>query len=83
MEGAAFEDKRGLSIWDVFSRIPNMVSNGDTPDITPRLITGTCLTRCRYRTDFDTQKRIIKDSGRWYRELIRSGLVKPLEPGVS
>lgn len=33
IEGAAFEDGRGLSIWDVFSRIPGRIHNGDTPDI--------------------------------------------------
>lgn len=32
VEGAAFEDGRGASIWDVFSRIPEKIKNGDTPD---------------------------------------------------
>jgi beta-glucosidase len=33
IEGAAFEDGKGASIWDVFSRIPGRILNGDTPDI--------------------------------------------------
>lgn len=34
VEGAAFEDGRGPSIWDVFSRIPDKIKNGDIPDTT-------------------------------------------------
>lgn len=34
VEGAAFEDGRGLSIWDVFSRIPGKIRGGETPDVT-------------------------------------------------
>lgn len=33
VEGAANEDGRGPSIWDVFSRTPGKVKNGDTGDI--------------------------------------------------
>lgn len=33
VEGAAFEDGRGPSIWDVFSRIPGTIKNGDLPDV--------------------------------------------------
>ncbi len=33
IEGAANADGRGKSIWDVFSRIPGQVKNGDTGDI--------------------------------------------------
>ncbi len=32
VEGAAFEDGRGASIWDVFSRMPNTIKNGDLPE---------------------------------------------------
>ncbi|MDM4765196.1 GH1 family beta-glucosidase [Pelomonas sp. SE-A7] len=32
IEGAAFEDGKGESIWDKFSRIPGKVHNGDTLD---------------------------------------------------
>ncbi len=34
VEGAAFEDGRGPSIWDVFSRIPGKIANGTVPDVT-------------------------------------------------
>jgi beta-glucosidase len=33
IEGAADEDGRGLSVWDVFSRTPEKVWNGDTGDV--------------------------------------------------
>lgn len=33
IEGAACEDGKGLSIWDVFSKIPGKIANGDTPEI--------------------------------------------------
>ena len=33
IEGAANEDGRGKSIWDVFSRTPGRVKNGDTGDV--------------------------------------------------
>ncbi len=32
IEGAYNEDGRGLSIWDVFARIPGTIRGGDTPD---------------------------------------------------
>ncbi|XHR30991.1 MAG: GH1 family beta-glucosidase [Chthoniobacteraceae bacterium] len=34
IEGAAFEDGKGESTWDHFSRIPGKICNGDTLDIT-------------------------------------------------
>ena len=34
IEGAAFEDGRGASIWDVFSRIPGKIVGGGIPDTT-------------------------------------------------
>lgn len=33
IEGAALEDGKGLSIWDVFARIPGKIRNGDTLDV--------------------------------------------------
>ena len=33
IEGAAFEDGRGPSIWDVFSRIPGKIKKGGIPDV--------------------------------------------------
>ncbi|MBQ9348942.1 MAG: family 1 glycosylhydrolase [Oscillibacter sp.] len=38
IEGAAFEDGRGASIWDVFSRLPGTIKNGGIPDVA-------CVTR--------------------------------------
>ncbi|NCV08279.1 MAG: glycosyl hydrolase family protein, partial [Actinobacteria bacterium] len=33
IEGAAFEDGRGLSIWDTFCKTPGKVANADTGDV--------------------------------------------------
>jgi beta-glucosidase len=33
IEGAAFEDGKGESVWDRFARMPGKVHNGDTPDV--------------------------------------------------
>ncbi len=33
IEGAAFEDNKGPSIWDVFPTIPGKVHNGDSPEV--------------------------------------------------
>lgn len=33
IEGAAFEDGRGASIWDVFSRLPGKIKGGGVPDV--------------------------------------------------
>jgi beta-glucosidase len=33
IEGAAYEDGKGLSVWDMFCKIPGKVNNGDTGDI--------------------------------------------------
>lgn len=33
IEGAAFEDGRGASIWDTFARIPGKIRNGDLPEV--------------------------------------------------
>lgn len=32
IEGAAFEDGRGASVWDTFARIPGKIRNGDLPE---------------------------------------------------
>ncbi|MFM7542943.1 MAG: GH1 family beta-glucosidase [Actinomycetales bacterium] len=49
IEGAAFEDGRGLSIWDTFSRTPGKVANGDTGDVA-------CDHYHRYKEDLDLMK---------------------------
>ncbi len=46
IEGAANEDGRGKSIWDVFCRTPGRVKNGDTGDVA-------CDHYHRYREDID------------------------------
>lgn len=46
IEGAAFEDGRGMSIWDTFCRTPGKVVNGDTGDIA-------CDHYHRYAQDID------------------------------
>ena len=33
IEGAAYEDGKGLSIWDTFCKVPGAVANGDTGDV--------------------------------------------------
>jgi len=33
IEGAAFEDGKGPSVWDTFARVPGKVANGDTLDV--------------------------------------------------
>ena len=33
IEGGAFEDNRGASIWDVFSRLPGKIKNGGIPEV--------------------------------------------------
>ena len=33
IEGGAYEDGRGLSIWDVFAGIPGAIKNGGRPEV--------------------------------------------------
>lgn len=51
IEGGAFEDGRGPSIWDVFSRIPGRIKNGDLPDIA-------CDSYHRYEKDIQLMKQL-------------------------
>ena len=52
VEGAAFEDGRGLSIWDVFARIPGKVRDGQVPDVT-----------CDQYHRYDEDVKLMKDLG--------------------
>lgn len=52
VEGAAFEDGRGLSIWDVFCRIPGKVRTGEVPDVT-----------CDQYHRFEEDIQLMKDMG--------------------
>jgi beta-glucosidase len=51
VEGAAFEDNRGLSIWDAFARVPGVIADGSTPD-------NACDTYHRWEQDFDLLKTL-------------------------
>ncbi len=51
IEGAAFEDGRGLSIWDTFCRIPGAVANGDNGDVA-------CDHYHRYLDDIELMSRL-------------------------
>lgn len=51
IEGAASEDGRGLSIWDVFSKIPGKIVHGDTPEVA-------CDHYHRYRDDVKLVKSL-------------------------
>ena len=51
IEGAAFEDGKGESVWDRFSRIPGKVLNGDTLDVA-------CDHYHRYKEDVCLLKRL-------------------------
>ena len=51
IEGAAYEDGRGLSVWDVFSHTPGKVWDGDTGDVA-------CDHYHRYQEDVAIMKEI-------------------------
>ncbi len=51
VEGAAFEGGRGLSIWDVFARIPGKIRDGQVPDVT-------CDQYHRYEEDIKRMKEL-------------------------
>lgn len=52
IEGAFDEDGKGLNIWDVFSRIPGTIRNGDRPDVA-------CDSYHRWKEDV----KLLKDLG--------------------
>ncbi len=52
IEGAAYEDGKGLSVWDMFSRKKNAIKNGDTGEVA-------CDHYHRYKEDV----KIMKDIG--------------------
>ncbi|KAG9449110.1 hypothetical protein H6P81_009075 [Aristolochia fimbriata] len=54
VEGAAYEDGRGLSIWDTFSRIPGKVLGGGTGDVSADVYH-------RYKEDVQILKRLGTD----------------------
>ena len=58
IEGAAFEDGRGASIWDVFSRLPGAIKHGETPDVC-------CDSYHKYETDIELLKKLGVNSYRF------------------
>lgn len=51
IEGAAFEEGRGMSIWDVYSRIPGTIGDHSTPD-------DACDFYHRFREDIQQVKKM-------------------------
>ncbi|HRF95242.1 MAG TPA: family 1 glycosylhydrolase, partial [Aggregatilineales bacterium] len=51
IEGAAFEDGKGLSVWDVFSHTPNKIWQDETGDVA-------CDHYHRYEDDIALMKQI-------------------------
>ena len=51
IEGGAYEDGRGESIWDAFARQPGKIRNGDTPTVA-------CDSYHRFDTDLDNLKAL-------------------------
>lgn len=52
IEGAAFTDGKGPSVWDAFSRVPGAVKNGDTLDIA-----------CDHYHRFDSDFKLLRSLG--------------------
>lgn len=52
IEGAAFTDGKGESVWDRFSRQPGAVHNGDTLDVS-----------CEHYTRFDADFKLMRSLG--------------------
>ena len=57
-EGAWQEDGKGLSIWDVFSRVPGAIADGTTPD-------STCDMYHSYQKDLSLAKELNMESFRF------------------
>ncbi len=51
IEGAAFEDGKGESVWDRFARVPGAVDNGETLDIA-------CDHYHLYKQDFKLMRKL-------------------------
>ncbi len=51
IEGAAFTDGKGESVWDRFARIPGKIANGDTLDVA-------CEHYHRYQSDFELMRSL-------------------------
>src|ERR1700759_4137537 len=51
IEGAAFEDGKGESVWDRFGKTPGKIHNNDTPTVA-------CDHYHRYKSDFALMKKL-------------------------
>ena len=78
IEGAAFEDGKGLSIWDVFSRQPGRVITGETGDVA-------CDHYHRYREDVALMRELGLGSYRFsisWPRVLPFGSGEPNPPGL-
>lgn len=51
IEGGAYEDGRGPSIWDAFAHLPGRIKNNDVPDVS-------CNSYHLYEKDIEMMKKI-------------------------
>ena len=79
IEGGANEDGRGLSIWDVFSKIPGSIKQGGVPDVA-------CDSYHRYERDVEMLKELGVDSYRFsfsWSRIMPDGIGKVNEAGIA
>lgn len=78
IEGAAFEEGRGMSIWDTFARIPGMIGDGSVPD-------NTCDFYHLFREDIKRMKDMNLDTFRFsfsWSRIFPEGIGKINQKGV-
>ncbi|MDD6449635.1 MAG: family 1 glycosylhydrolase [Lachnospiraceae bacterium] len=79
IEGGANEDGRGLSIWDVFSRIPGSIKHGGVPEVA-------CDSYHRYERDVEMLKELGVNSYRFsfsWSRIMPDGTGKVNEAGIA
>lgn len=78
IEGAAFEEGRGMSVWDTFARIPGMIGDGSVPD-------NTCDFYHLFREDIKRMKDMNLDTFRFsfsWSRIFPEGIGKINQKGV-
>lgn len=78
IEGAAFEEGRGMSVWDTFARIPGMIGDGSVPD-------KTCDFYHLFREDIKRMKEMNLDTFRFsfsWSRIFPEGVGKVNQKGV-
>lgn len=78
VEGAAFEEGRGMSVWDTFARIPGMIGDGSVPD-------NTCDFYHLFREDIKRMKDMNLDTFRFsfsWSRIFPEGVGKVNQKGV-